>query len=446
MDPTSKSGGPGDGGATRDLSRVHLWQVQAVRDVAVFGAVVGLIYVGYLMRVVMTPVLVGLALAYLFEPVVRRLSLRTGRVWATAIVTVGIVLGIGVPLVGAGGVAVVQSARMVGEVRENWPTIRKQIEHTLEKIDRAQASLTGEEVASLVVGAESAAPGAAEEGGAEAGAGGAEKGESETAAAATSPSVLDRLEGLLFRNPGQLGRTIAGGGRTAVLAGWGVATSMGTMVFMAFFLTPFFFFFWSVGLGRAYSLGSSLIPSKNRTKTVDVLQKMDRAISGFVRGRITIAAVLAVLFTIGWWAIGVPAPVVLGVATGVLSIVPYLALLAWPTAIASLWIAEAGSGTPMEWWLILLLPTLVYWGLQAVDDYALTPVIQGKETGLDTPTIMVAVLGAGALGGVYGVLLAIPAAACVKILVIEVVWPRYKSWAEGQARDPLPFGGEDRAT
>lgn len=94
----------------------------------------------------------------------------------------------------------------------------------------------------------------------------------------------------------------------------------------------------------------------------------------------------------------------------------------------------------MAWWLIILLPTLVYWGVQAIDDYVLTPVIQGKETGLDTPTIMVAVLGAGALAGVYGVLLAIPAAACVKILILEVVWPRYKEWAEGQAPDPLPIG------
>ncbi len=444
MDSSPKARHETGANAPRDISRVHLWEVQAIRDVAVFAAVVGVIYVGYLMRVVMTPVLVGLALAYLFEPVVRRLSRRTGRVWATGITTVGLVLGIGVPLIGAGGIAVVQTTRMVGEVRENWPTIREQIEKTLQRIDRAQASLTGGADSGRVDSVASEAsnpPNPPESEPIEPASGSAESAQAEEA-----PNILDRIEAMIVRNPAQLGRTLAGGGRSAVLAGWGVATSMGTMVFMAFFLTPFFFFFWSVGLGRAYALGSSLIPAKNRSKTVDVLQKMDRAISGFVRGRITIASILAVLFTIGWWSIGVPAPVVLGVATGALSIVPYLALLAWPTAIASLWIAEAGSGAPMEWWLILLLPTLVYWGLQAVDDYALTPMIQGKETGLDTPTIMVAVLGAGAVGGIYGVLLAIPAAACVKILVLEVLWPRYKAWAEGQARDPLPIGdGSQRA-
>jgi len=433
-----------------------------VRDVAVFAAVVGLVYVGYLMRVVMTPVLVGLALAYLFEPLVRRLSARTGRMWASGIVVIGMVVGIGVPLVGAAGLATVQTVRAVGEVRSNWPEIRRQIEETLERLDRAQSSLTGAEVGSAFASlgqrepdaegdAAGESPVRAEHNG-ESGAagrrdartpevGGADPGEKASGAKDNEArSVLDRLEALVVRNPGQVGKTIAGGGRSAVVAGWAFASSAGTMIFMAFFLTPFFFFFWSVGLGRAYSLGHSLIPERNRDRTVDILRKMDRAISGFVRGRITISAILAVLFTIGYWAIGVPAPVVIGVLTGLLAIVPYLALLSWPTAIAALWISELGSSEPMAWWLVLLLPTLVYWGIQTIDDYVLTPIIQGKETGLDTPTIMVAVLGAGAVAGVYGVLLAIPAAACVKILAVEVFWPRYRAWAEGHAPDPLPIG------
>ncbi len=442
----------GDGDTAGDIARLHLWELQAVRDVAVIAAVIGLVYVGYLMRVVMTPVLVGLALAYLFEPVVRRLARRTGRTWASGIVVVGMVIGIGVPLIGAAGLATVQTVRATGELRANWPEIRRQIEETLERLDRAQSSLTGAEVGRAFASLESdpeegagppeerASGAPVNEQGAAPPAGAPPAGSEPKGAEGETKSVLDRLEALIVKNPGQVGKTIAGGGRSAVVAGWAFATSAGTMIFMAFFLTPFFFFFWSVGLGGAYSLGHSLIPEKNRDRTVRIAKKMDRAISGFVRGRITISAILAVLFTIGYWAIGVPAPVVIGVLTGLLAIVPYLALLSWPTAIGALWVSELGSQEPMAWWLILLLPTLVYWGIQTIDDYVLTPIIQGKETGLDTPTIMVAVLGAGALAGVYGVLLAIPAAACLKILAVEVFWPRYRAWAEGNAPDPLPIG------
>jgi hypothetical protein len=36
-------------------------------------------------------------------------------------------------------------------------------------------------------------------------------------------------------------------------------------------------------------------------------------------------------------------------------------------------------------------------------------------------------------------LIAIPIAACLKILTQEIFWPRFKAWAEGRAGDPLPI-------
>ena len=78
---------------------------------------------------------------------------------------------------------------------------------------------------------------------------------------------------------------------------------------------------------------------------------------------------------------------------------------------------------------------------QFMDDYVLTPRIQGKTTGMDTPTILFASLAGGVLAGVYGLLIAIPVAACIKILLKEVFWPRFKAWSEGRRRDFLPIEG-----
>ena len=71
-----------------------------------------------------------------------------------------------------------------------------------------------------------------------------------------------------------------------------------------------------------------------------------------------------------------------------------------------------------------------------------TPMIQGRSTGMDTPTILFASLAGGALFGVFGLLIAIPIAACLKILVQEVFWPRFKAWAEGREKDFLPISRE----
>ncbi len=81
----------------------------------------------------------------------------------------------------------------------------------------------------------------------------------------------------------------------------------------------------------------------------------------------------------------------------------------------------------------------VYFVGQALDDYIFTPLIQGKSTNMDTPTILFASLAGGALFGVFGLLIAIPIAACLKILAQEVFWPRFKAWADGRAEDPLPI-------
>ncbi len=55
-------------------ARVHLWQVQAIRDLLCVGSVLGLLWLGHAMRAVTVPLLIALLLAYLFEPLVSKLS------------------------------------------------------------------------------------------------------------------------------------------------------------------------------------------------------------------------------------------------------------------------------------------------------------------------------------------------------------------------------------
>jgi predicted PurR-regulated permease PerM len=93
----------------------------------------------------------------------------------------------------------------------------------------------------------------------------------------------------------------------------------------------------------------------------------------------------------------------------------------------------------MSWAWIIGGPSLVFAIVQIIETYILTPVIAGKATNLDPVTILVAVLAGGSVGGVYGMLLAIPAAACAKILITDVVLPRVKAWTRGKASDPLPM-------
>jgi predicted PurR-regulated permease PerM len=93
----------------------------------------------------------------------------------------------------------------------------------------------------------------------------------------------------------------------------------------------------------------------------------------------------------------------------------------------------------MAVWGMLFWPTLVFGVVQTVEGYLLTPMIAGKATNLDPVTIVVAILAGGSVAGVYGMLLAIPIAACGKIALKRVVMPRLVEFARGRVSDPLPI-------
>jgi predicted PurR-regulated permease PerM len=100
-----------------------------------------------------------------------------------------------------------------------------------------------------------------------------------------------------------------------------------------------------------------------------------------------------------------------------------------------------GEGeTEGMWWVrAIVLPVAWFGVVQFIETYILTPKIAGKATNLDPVTIVVAVLAGGALLGVYGMLLAIPIAACGKILLLEVLFPKVDAWLKGERPDPLPI-------
>ena len=207
------------------------------------------------------------------------------------------------------------------------------------------------------------------------------------------------------------------------------------------FLIPFYFFYFTIIWPRITSFGSGMILKEHREHTLRLLHEMDKAVSGFVRGRIVIAIILAIMYSVGWTIVGVPYAIPLGIIIGAFSLIPYLGGVGLPLSIG-LMAADQFSlpaDQQIAWWGIILWPGIVYMICQFADDYALTPLIAGKATNLDPVSIVVAILAGGTLAGLYGMLIAIPVAACIKILIQEVFMPRIRDWIDGRVDDPLPI-------
>lgn len=512
-DPASEDGSEarGSGPGRPYWATLHLWQIQMVRDVLVGLAIFGLLWLGYKLSIVTVPILLAMALAYLFEPVVKRLTRprasgnSMSREAAASIIIGGAVLLVLVPVslgivfaVGQGiqvggriaqvvrlSVPIVDALNEVGSPfneEEEWVGFQAAVAANRgaeadaapadgeQPVERPETDGEGqieqsppEEESSAIDQPPETRPAGVE----------SEEDPAKLAARADAawesmgrrfPGLQDTFAWLMVRfadgagagEESSLGRMlswfaaaveanlqgIAQRGVSAAQAVISRVISFGMFLFMLF-LTAFFFYFFSTGYGRVLGFWRGLIPEARKHRVVDLLRQMDAVIAGFIRGRLTIAAIQAVFFTIAYWLVGVPAPLIIGPVVAVLSIVPYVALVGIPIAVIGMLI-DPPTGWQAAWWWVLAAPTVVYFAGQALDDYVLTPLIQGKSTNMDTPSILFASIAGGALAGLYGLLLAIPVAACLKILMREVFWPRFRQWAEGKQRDFLPISGAEK--
>ena len=416
------------------FDRKHLWEIQAIRDVLLIAGGLSLLWLGYALSSITIPLLMALLLAYLVEPLVEGLGQRgvsrsRAAAWFVGLFGVLVVglLALVLPLI------VGQTLRLVDDV-ESGDMQRRVLR--VESILPEQAAAPLQRLAMLL-------PGEA-----------VLNTESDLVAASgevqSTDADADSLEMQIQRIVQQElasqsddavlqqeGLRAAG---AALTSAWSVLVAIVDAGFLLF-LIPFYFYFLVLWYPEVIRFGSQLVPRDNREATFSLLQEMDDVVSGFVRGRLLVSFIMGLMFSVGWWLVGVPYAFVLGMTTGALSTVPFVGGLGAPIAIGLAVLArlELPEVERAAWWMPVVLPAAVFALVSAIEGWVLLPLIAGRATRLDPVTIVVAVLAGGALLGVYGMLLAIPLAACMKILVIRVVLPRLRAWTRGDVADPLPI-------
>ena len=179
------------------------------------------------------------------------------------------------------------------------------------------------------------------------------------------------------------------------------------------------------------------LPASHKEQILDLAGKMDASVSAFIRGRLIQALLLGAVLSVGFTLAGVPSGLLLGLIGGLLNLVPYAGIVVWPIAVGLAVVDQFSGGTgstaaeavEFSWASGVILPTVVYFVGQCLDSYVVEPIVQGKATNLDALTVLLVVLIGGSLAGLLGLLIAIPAAACLKILFAELIGPKLKAIA-----------------
>lgn len=156
-------------------------------------------------------------------------------------------------------------------------------------------------------------------------------------------------------------------------------------------------------LGRGFR---SLIPKRMQGVTMRVGHDIAMNMNRYFRGQALIALIVGVLFAIGFYIVGLPMAILLGLFIGVLNLVPYLQVISIiPTALLCLVYAVGGGG---EFWVLFWECIAVYAVVQLIQDFVLTPKIMGKAMGLNPAIILLALSVWGTLLGFIGLIIALP--------------------------------------
>ncbi|MEM7160230.1 MAG: AI-2E family transporter [Myxococcota bacterium] len=158
-----------------------------------------------------------------------------------------------------------------------------------------------------------------------------------------------------------------------------------------------------------------LVPRRYRALVVEIAKDVDEVLGEFIRGQLIVMLILAVLYSVSYGVLGVRLAVLIGVVAGLLSFIPYVG---GGVALGlGVLMALLGNGG----WGQLLGVVIAYTIIQVAEGFFITPRVVGEKVGLSAVWVLFALLVGGQLFGFMGVLLALPAAAVIKIFVVRGV-------------------------
>jgi predicted PurR-regulated permease PerM len=154
------------------------------------------------------------------------------------------------------------------------------------------------------------------------------------------------------------------------------------------------------------------IPSEERPMVLELAGELDDTIAGFLRGQGTICLILAVYYAVALWAIGLNHGVLIGLAAGLISFVPYLGslsglLLSVCVAVLQFW----------PHWTMIPIVVGIFLAGQAIADYLLSPYLIASRVQLNPVSMMFAITAFGYLFGFVGLLIAVPLAAAIGVTI-----------------------------
>lgn len=169
-------------------------------------------------------------------------------------------------------------------------------------------------------------------------------------------------------------------------------------------------YFWVVERSRLQRFALSFLPADRRPGARDAWNDIEARLGGWVRGQLTLMIAVGFLTGLAYGLIGVPSAPLLGLIAGLTEAIPIVGPLLGAVPAVLLTVTFLPNALP---W-VLLAYALIHFGEANI----LVPRIMRNAVGVSPFLIIVSLLIGGALAGLVGALIAVPATAAI-VAVLE---------------------------
>lgn len=181
----------------------------------------------------------------------------------------------------------------------------------------------------------------------------------------------------------------------------------------------------------------ALVPERRRPEVLAIGERVGRAIGGFFRGQLLVALFVGVASTFALYIVGLPYWALVGMITGLFNLIPLIGpFIGGAIAVFVAFASDTGGEGLLQLdsgWPLAVGSVIALLAVQQLDNHIVSPNVVARTVKMHPVTVMLALLAGGTLLGLWGMLLAVPFFASVKILVLHA-WDTQMTWP------PAPSG------
>ncbi|WAA10285.1 AI-2E family transporter [Fervidibacillus albus] len=178
-------------------------------------------------------------------------------------------------------------------------------------------------------------------------------------------------------------------------------------------LIPFIAFYMLKDVDDLKASFFRLIPKRWKEQTIAFIRDVDHSLGNYIRGQFIVCGTVGMASAFGFWFIDLDYPLLFGTLIGATNVIPYFGPIIG--AIPVVIVAATKS------FQMILFVIVIIFGIQFLEANILSPVIVGKSLKMHPLLIIFSILIGGEIGGIVGLIVAVPFVAIIKTAVKQLI-------------------------